>query len=99
MDGRRALPIAYALLPSKSRAVYSKVVTVLKGLLTFEPDCLQTIHLDFEMAMIRVVNTEFPGIMVAGCSFHFRKAIKHNLDINDCKTLYQQCPLYQFAIR
>uniref|UniRef100_A0A6P7FIM6 Uncharacterized protein LOC114330578 n=1 Tax=Diabrotica virgifera virgifera TaxID=50390 RepID=A0A6P7FIM6_DIAVI len=64
----RVHPIFYALLPNKSRAIYSRMFDLIKNL---KPNLsLTAIHCDFEQAAFAAMEDCFPGVNINGCFFH-----------------------------
>ncbi len=77
----KGLPCGWALLPGKSEEVYQ---LMLDGIMTKintdgEVHKPQRIIVDFEAAVIKTLRARLPGVKIAGCAFHFRKAIWHKL--------------------
>ncbi|KAG8180604.1 hypothetical protein JTE90_018222 [Oedothorax gibbosus] len=67
------VPVLFALLPSKSEAIYKKLFNAIKSL---NPQLNpQTILLDFERAAMNAFLASFPTASVRGCFFHFSQAI------------------------
>ena len=67
------LPVAFGLLPNKSRATYDHFLQALKNIKPgLQPASLVA---DFERAVIAAVETEFPGIEVSGCHFHLAQNV------------------------
>ena len=71
------LPVAIALLPSKSQLTYSRMLRLLVEVaarygMQFQPT---TVCIDFEAAMIAAVQDIFHNARIRGCLFHFSQAI------------------------
>ena len=71
----KGLPCGWALLPGKSSAVYTFLIDAVVEKLNSDGTAHrpQRISLDFEAAMIKVLQNKFPGVDITGCFFHFRK--------------------------
>jgi len=96
----KGLPCAWALLPGKSTAVYTFLVDALIEKIdadgtTHRPDM---IILDFEAAMINVLEAKLLGVEIIGCQFHFRKNLWQKLQDLGLSTLYHQNPDFQVWI-
>ena len=86
--GKKLFPIIFAFLPEKTRAVYERMLTLIKNQIaaTFIFESGQgvvwqplTFEIDFERAMISAV-TNVLSCPVKGCLFHFRQAIIRRAD-------------------
>ena len=80
-------PLLFALLPGKTHAVYTQLLTKLKTSmadlqLQLAPT---TVFMDFETA-----RTVFPGITVKGCFFHYNQAIWRKTQHTDWSTSHLQ---------
>ena len=70
------VPLLFALLPSKEKAVYRTFWNVVFKLcddqnLKFEP---KTINLDFELRMVNLLREEFREVKIKGYRFHLGQA-------------------------
>ncbi|XP_068227951.1 uncharacterized protein [Palaemon carinicauda] len=66
------MPLVYALLPNKTEETYKKFLVALKEKIpTFQP---LTIMIDFELAMVKAIEQEFPRSQICGCFFIFVRA-------------------------
>jgi hypothetical protein len=70
------VPLLFALLPSKEKAVYRTFWNVVFKLcddqnLKFEP---KTINLHFELGMVNLLREEFREVEFKGCRFHLGQA-------------------------
>ena len=70
-------PVAYALLPNKSRQTYTRLFELLYGLC----DNLQPQHIsvDFELSVMQAVAEVFAGARIDGCLFHLSKNLKKKI--------------------
>ncbi|KAG8176080.1 hypothetical protein JTE90_025538 [Oedothorax gibbosus] len=67
------VPAVYALLPSKTEAVYSQLLAALKVL---NPNLNpETILIDFEKAAMNAFKANFENTSIRGCFFHLSQAI------------------------
>lgn len=64
--------IVYALLPDKKQATYERLFHLIKQHCQIE---MTTIKCDYELALINAIKNEFPHSKIAGCYYHFNKAI------------------------
>ena len=55
----------------------------------------ERISLDFEAAMIKVLQTKFPGVDITGCFFHFRINLWQKLQDLGLTRLYHRNPKFQ----
>jgi hypothetical protein len=65
-----AFPVAYGLLPNKSKLKYFDFFTEIKKL-----GYLTTIIVDFEVGAIEALTKTFPKAQVRGCRFHLNQSI------------------------
>jgi hypothetical protein len=70
------VPLLFALLPSKEKAVYRTFWNVVFKLcddqnLKFEP---KTINLEFELGIVNLLREEFREVEIKGCRFHLGQA-------------------------
>ncbi|CAF1084506.1 unnamed protein product [Brachionus calyciflorus] len=65
------LPVLFAFLPRKTQAIYEKLLSVIKDKISIYP---KSVNVDFEQAFINASRNTFPGSIVNGCYFHFRKS-------------------------
>jgi len=74
------LPCVYALCSSKSKEMYVELFKQIKMILIGDLDVIiSTNHYmpkvcltDFELAIMTALASEFSGIMLKGCFFHFK---------------------------
>lgn len=96
----KGLPCGWALLPGKSAEVYQFVFDKLVELV----DSDGTVHqpqrlcLDFEAAVIKVLQAKFPRSTITCCYFHFRKNLWAKLQDLGLTILYNQSPQFQTLI-
>ena len=74
---RKTYPIGYVLMSGKRKVDYVKVFERLKACLQHGDQGLkvQTVLMDFELAVWKAVLQYFPGVKVRGCWFHYCQAI------------------------
>ncbi|CAF1028088.1 unnamed protein product [Brachionus calyciflorus] len=70
------VPVLYVLLPRKNQAIYEKMLFVIKSFLSKDPI---SFNVDFELAFLNAVKKVFPGSIVNGCYFHFRKSMRSKI--------------------
>ena len=71
------IPVIYGLLPNKETSTYKNFFRHIQDYccengLNFDPE---SFHIDFEMSMIRAINTIFPRSRILGCIFHFSQCV------------------------
>lgn len=70
-------PVAYALLPNKQSATYTRMLNMLKDVEeNLNP---RKISCDFELAAITAFKDAFPNAEILGCFFHLTKNLKKHL--------------------
>ncbi|KAH7713589.1 hypothetical protein AAVH_19054 [Aphelenchoides avenae] len=72
--GNYVLPVAYGLLPNKSRESCERFFTLLKG--AWPQLNPVTVSLDFEQATLTAVRNAFPGAALLGCLYHLAKNVR-----------------------
>jgi hypothetical protein len=77
------VPLLFALLPSKEKAVYRTFWNVVFKLcddqnFKFVP---KTINLDFELGMVNLLSEEFREVEIKGCRFHLGQAWNRKIHI------------------
>ncbi|XP_068211896.1 uncharacterized protein, partial [Palaemon carinicauda] len=91
------IPLVYALLPNKTQETYKRFLQIVKEKIpTFEP---ATIMIDFELAMIRAIEHEFPRTKCRGCFFHLCKSIYRKIQENGFKVRYDTDAEFAIQIR
>ena len=74
-DGK-TYPCVYALLPGKSRQIYTKMLDVIMQLMPYDvfanPESIMT---DFEIAAMNAFRDRFPDAEISGCYFHLGQSI------------------------
>ena len=86
------LKFACGLLADKTAASYRTVFRVLKTAamdLTAQQLSPRTVIIDFEEAIINALRSEFPATGIAGCYFHFSKALWRNVQRHGLQHDYQ----------
>jgi len=87
-----AMPLAFALLPDKTRSTYEEMFQAIRDGLNAEfgnTGAIGTFLIDFEAAAINALRTVFPSTVVKGCSFHFRQAILRRVQQEGLKANYE----------
>ena len=69
----RVLPCVYALLPNKQQATHHRLFEILKE--HHNALAPQIVMVDFELAVLNVIDASFPDSSKKGCFFHFSQAI------------------------
>ena len=87
-----ALPLAWALLPNKTRATYDELFGALHDAMVaqFGDSGQHTVLVDFEQAAIQALRQVFPESRVKGCSFHFRQAIYRRVQQEGLRAQYEE---------
>ncbi|XP_018497012.1 uncharacterized protein LOC108864951 [Galendromus occidentalis] len=69
----KTVPVVYSLMPGKTSRTYRRSLTILTSVLDdFRPEVT---HVDFEIAMVRELETTFPSVGVLGCNFHLNQSL------------------------
>ena len=91
------LPGLFALLPDKEGATYLRLWETLKIQLQLcKPGCApQKLIVDFELGVSNSFHEIFPEASIAGCYFHFRQSIRHQLGLKGCLKLYDNNESFQ----
>lgn len=91
------MPTLYVLTTSKSQAVYDEIF---QNLLELEPKLNPTdVMIDFEMAVIKSIQANFPEAAVHGCFFHFGQSIWRHLQSVGLQTVYTNDEDFAVQIR
>ncbi|CAF1360795.1 unnamed protein product, partial [Rotaria sp. Silwood1] len=90
-DEGLSTPFVYALLSDKSEATYYDLFsTLMKKIIEISNMIrLESITIDFELAVKNTFCKHFPHVTVKGCLFHYGKALFRNLVNLNLKTLFQ----------
>ncbi|KAH7691334.1 hypothetical protein AAVH_40152 [Aphelenchoides avenae] len=72
--GSYVLPVAYGLLPNKSREAYERFFALLKG--AWPQLNPVTVSLDFEQATLTAIRNAFPEAALLGCLYHLAKNVR-----------------------
>ena len=86
-----SLPLAWALLPNKSRKTYVEIFKAIRDAAVQKFGVVQqprTFLTDFEAAAVDAIREVFPGDRVKGCTFHFRQALMRHVGELGLKTVY-----------
>lgn len=67
------VPAIYCLLEDKKESTYQSLFTLIKSALDLTK--IETVMVDFEIAIHNALRNVFPNIKVKGCWFHFTQAI------------------------
>ena len=78
-------PALYGLLKDKSTQSYS---ALFKHMSKLVPDGPDHVIVDLEQAPISLYTKYWPGTVVEGCLFHFKKALRTQLSLKGCLTFY-----------
>ena len=89
---RKAIPCLYCLLPSKTKLCYRGVFRALKDFceevhILLEPN---VITVDFEVALMSALSTEFAAASLHGCFFHFIQAVWRKIQFLGLSVPYQE---------
>ena len=90
-------PLAYSLLPGKSREVYNDCFTMLKSAcqdrnLNVLP---RKITVDFELGLLQAVELQFPTAKIQGCFYHYSQSIWRKVQKLGLHTTYQDDPTFK----
>ena len=83
--GSISVPVAWFLLPNKEYTTYRKVLTCLVDRNILAPE---QFHVDFEPAMHKAIRDVYPTSKIIGCTVHFKRAIKTNLQDKGLMQVY-----------
>ena len=87
----KQFPLAYFLLPGKSRDVYNTAFALLheaaRSHLPVQPSQFLT---DFEKALLQSISINFPAATVKGCFYHFAQAIWRKVQLSGLQISYQE---------
>ena len=95
-------PVAFALMPNRQRATYTKLFEQLKNaVLTttgadLDPPTIQT---DFELPAIQAIETAFPNTNLRGCLFHYSQCILRKIQTIGLVQQYREDPAVQVVAR
>ena len=70
-------PLAYCLLPGKTKEIYVKCFTILKDSmddLLLQPN-IETVTSDFKLGVIQAMQQVCPSVTSKSCFFHYSQAI------------------------
>ncbi|XP_071104166.1 uncharacterized protein [Haliotis cracherodii] len=100
--GSITYPLVYALMPDRRTTTYQRLFAQLKvhiQQLLNQPFNPETFQVDFEVAAIRALRTEFQGSDIKGCFFHFTQAIWRKTQELGLAVGYRDNPLVEQWIR
>ena len=89
------IPVLHVLMTCKKKELYSNVFSEIRNKFPqFSPKSTMS---DFEIAITKALQENFPGIQVCGCRFHFSNAVYKNLNgpKYNCHNEYHNNPLIQ----
>lgn len=82
-----SIPLVYALLPNKRQETYIRLLQQIKNLIgVYHPITFMT---DFEQAMIKAYEKEYPLTVHTGCFFHFTQCIWRHIQSFGLKQRYE----------
>jgi len=95
------VPLAYSLLPSKTRTTYFDMLALIRKTmadmqLSFDPDTLVS---DFESSSIAAVKQQFPRARHVGCFFHFCQAVWRRIQELGLARRYKFDPDFQLHVK
>lgn len=92
-----AIPLVYALLPDKTEATYTRLLTGVKDI---EPTVSPiSILMDFELAMMNAVSAAFPQTRQRGCFFHFSQCFFRHVQSEGLQRRYEAEPEFALTMR
>ena len=85
-------PLAYCLLPNKTRETYERVFELLKQKcadldIEFHPTSVMS---DFELAIIQAIQLAFPQTIPKGCYFHFCQCLTRQVQALGMQVRYRE---------
>ena len=97
--GKRPLQAGYALLPDKEARSYNKLVEVILTTVNAESMIVTKLMCDYEHNMWKAFQRRLSKIMISGCTFHQRKAIRHKLGDLGLIVLYGTSTTFNYLIK
>lgn len=86
----KSIPLAFALMTSKTKLSYVKLFRGITELLEpYGPIRVARICVDFESAVWGAIRNVFPSVKVQGCGFHFYQAIFRKIQELGLSNLYR----------
>ena len=90
-------PLAYCLLPGKSREAYNECFTMLKSAcqdrnLNVLP---RKITINFELGLLQAVELQFPTAKIQGCFYHYSQSIWRKVQNLGLQTMYRDNPTFK----
>lgn len=70
--GDKCVPVLYAFLSRKTKAIYTKMLEIIKSRINIPP---LSITSDFESAFINAAKKVFPDAEISLCFFHFKQSL------------------------
>ena len=95
-------PVAYALLPNKTRETYVRLFTLLNTAVqtrTGTEPSPRFIQTDFEAAAIKATQDVYPDADIRGCFFHYCQAVLRNVAEKGLAVEYKTNPEIQRHVR
>ncbi|XP_046543659.1 uncharacterized protein LOC124253853 [Haliotis rubra] len=95
-------PVAFALLPNKTKRTYVRLFTLLKDIVVrrlgieLSPEIFQ---IDYEAAVISAISEVFPDSSVRGCLFHYSQALWRQVLERGLSRDYMNNPAVQAHVR
>jgi len=87
------LPLAWALLPSKTTNTYKDMFGSIRSALTNAFGSIGNVkyfQTDFKQAAINAVVDVLPEVTIKDCSFHYRQALMRHIQQEGFKTVYEE---------
>ncbi|XP_046545931.1 uncharacterized protein LOC124256049 [Haliotis rubra] len=98
----KMFPVAFALLPNKTKRTYVRLFTLLKDIVVrrlgieLSPEIFQ---IDYEAAVISAISEVFPDSSVRGCLFHYSQALWRQVLERGLSRDYMNNPAVQAHVR
>ena len=86
LDNNWRIPVAYGLLPGKSKALYTNLFEQLDDIADLQPG---SVLMDYEDALRRAVVSIWPSTSIRGCYFHFKQALWRRFQQSDLVPEYE----------
>jgi hypothetical protein len=96
----KAIPCAFALLPSKEKESYQRLATSIKEELTSQGNIkMKCLMMDYERGLINAFQETFHEAKVEGCEFHWKSCLRKRLASEGLLDLYNKDVEFILLIR
>ncbi len=96
----KAIPCAFALLPSKEKECYLRLANCIKQELTRQGEIkMKSLMMDYERGLISAFQETFPDAKLEGCEFHWKNCLRKRLASDGLLDLYNKDVEFILLIR